>query len=81
MINWKVRFKNKVWLTTFVTFIISTVYQVLLMFDITPVITQDTIVRIAGGILQLLSLIGIIIDPTTKGVEDSTRALEYEEPN
>ena len=80
-INWKVRFKNKAWLTTFITFILSTVYQVLAMFDINPALTHDNAMQIVATILQLLSLLGVIIDPTTKGVGDSDRALGYDKPN
>lgn len=81
MINWKVRFRNKVWLTTFVTFIIATVYQFLAMFDVAPAITQDSVMQVIAAVLQLLSLLGVIVDPTTKGIADSNRALTYDEPN
>ena len=72
-INWTVRLKNKVWLATFLSFIVSTVYQWLGYFDIAPVVTQD-------AVLQLVTLLGLIVDPTTAGVADSQRALGYEEP-
>ena len=81
MINWKVRFKNKVWLTAFVSFLISTVFQLLGMFEIALPVTQDTVAQVAATALQLLSLLGIIVDPTTKGMDDSVRAMEYTEPN
>jgi len=32
------------------------------------------------AVLQVLSLLGLIVDPTTAGVADSQRALGYEEP-
>ena len=80
-INWKVRFKNKVWLAAFITFLVSTVYQFLAMFEIAPVLTQDAVMQIVAAVLQLLSLLGVVVDPTTKGLGDSTRALGYEEPN
>lgn len=81
MINWKVRFRNKVWLTTFITFIVATVYQLLAMFDVAPAITQDSVMQVIAAVLQLLSLLGVIVDPTTKGIADSNRALTYDEPN
>ncbi len=80
-INWKVRFKNKVWLTAFITFAVSTVYQFLKMFEIAPVLTQDAVMQAVAVILQLLSLLGVVVDPTTKGLGDSARALGYDEPN
>mgnify|MGYP000855895464 CR=1 FL=1 len=80
-INWKVRFKNKVWLAAFITFLVSTVYQFLAMFEIVPIITQDAVMQAVAVVLQLLSLLGVVVDPTTKGLGDSTRALGYDEPN
>ena len=80
-INWKVRFKNKVWLTAFITFLMSTVYQLLNMCNIAPVLTQDAVMQAVAAILQLLSLLGVVVDPTTKGLGDSVRAQGYEEPN
>lgn len=79
-INWKVRFRNKVWLTAFLAFILSTVYQVLAMFDVMPAITQDTIAQVIAAVLQLLTLMGVIVDPTTKDFADSPRALGYKVP-
>ena len=79
-INWTVRLKNKVWLATMISFLISTVYQWLGYFDIAPVVTQDAVLQLASAVLQILSLLGLIVDPTTAGMGDSARALGYEEP-
>lgn len=80
-INWKVRFKNKVWLTAFITFVVSTVYQAMATFEVAPALTQDAVMQVAASVLQLLSLLGVVVDPTTKGLGDSERALGYKEPN
>ena len=74
-INWTVRLKNKVWLATMISFLISTVYQWLGYFDIAPVVTQDAVLQLASAVLQILSLLGLIVDPTTAGMGDSARAL------
>lgn len=79
-INWKVRFKNKVWLSTFISLIIGFVYNILAMFDIAPVITQNAVTQVVGQVLTLLGLLGVLVDPTTEGVNDSNRAMAYEEP-
>ena len=79
-INWTVRLKNKVWLATMISFLISTVYQWLGYFDIAPMVTQDAVLQLASAVLQVLSLLGLIVDPTTAGVADSERAMKYEEP-
>lgn len=80
-INWKVRFKNAAWLGPFLTFIVGTIFQFLAMFDIFPKITQAEVMQIVTAVLQLLGILGIIVDPTTKGIGDSERALSYTEPN
>ena len=51
-INWTVRLKNKVWLATFLSFIVSTVYQWLGYFDIAPVVTQDAVLQLVTAVLQ-----------------------------
>ena len=79
-LNWKVRFKNKVWLTTFFGLIVGFVYNILAMFDIFPKVTQHVVTQIIGEVLTFLGLIGVIVDPTTAGIEDSERAMGYEEP-
>ena len=79
-INWKVRFKNKVWLGSFLSLIISFAYSMLGLFDIFPVVTRNNVVEILNQILTFLGLIGVIVDPTTAGIGDSERAMGYEEP-
>ena len=80
MINWKVRFRNKTWLTMFISLVVGFVFNILRAFDVVPVVTESLVMNIAGQILTLLGLVGVIVDPTTAGVGDSERALGYEEP-
>lgn len=79
-INWKVRFKNKVFLASFLGLIISFVFSMLQLFDIYPTITENQILNILNQFLTFLGLIGVITDPTTAGVNDSNRAMNYTEP-
>ena len=79
-INWKVRFKNKVFLTSFISLIVGFVYSILALFDVYPTITKNTLLGIIDQILIFLGLIGVIVDPTTAGIEDSDRAMGYDEP-
>lgn len=79
-INWKVRFKNKVWLGCFIAAIVSFIFTILAMFDIYPIITEDQIMRVVNSVLMVMSMTGLLIDPTTNGVGDSERALGYDEP-
>lgn len=79
-INWKVRFKNKVWLSSFISLIVGFIYNVLSLFDIFPVLNESTAMKLVGEVLTLLGMFGVIADPTTEGLYDSQRALSYEEP-
>lgn len=79
-LNWKVRFKNKVWLGSFFSLVIGFVYSMLALFDVYPQVTQNIIVQLLNQILTFLGLIGVIVDPTTAGIGDSDRAMGYEEP-
>lgn len=79
-INWKLRLQNKATLTTLILAIIAFVYQVLGIFGIVPGIDQNTMVNTCGLIINLLVAVGIVVDPTTAGISDSTKALEYTEP-
>ena len=78
--NWKVRFRNKTWLTLFVSLIIGFVFNILKLFDVVPVVTENTVATIAAQVLEFLGLIGVLVDPTTVGVGDSNRAMSYIEP-
>ena len=78
--NWKVRFRNKTWLTMFISLIIGFVFNILKMFDIFPKVTQNMIMEIVSQVLTFLGLMGVIVDPTTAGIGDSDRAMRYEEP-
>ena len=79
-INWKVRFKNKVWLGSFFSLVVGFIYSLLALFDVFPAVTQNLVVQLLNQVLTFLGLIGVIVDPTTAGIGDSERALGYEEP-
>lgn len=78
--NWKVRFKNKVWLGMFLSLIVGFIFNLLKMFEVYPPFTENTVMNIINQVLTFLGLIGVIVDPTTAGIEDSNRAMGYDEP-
>ena len=79
-INWKLRFQNKASLTAIIVAMIALVYQVMGLCGVTPSISESQIVEVAGMAINLLCLLGILVDPTTDGVGDSTQALDYSVP-
>lgn len=79
-INWKVRFKNKTWLSLFLSLIVGFVFNMLALFDVYPPVTENVVMNVISQILQFLGLIGVLVDPTTSGLDDSQRAMGYVEP-
>lgn len=78
-INLKVRMKNKTFVITMLTTVIAFIYQMLAQFEIVPKVTQDQTIQILMLIVNILAGLGILVDPTTKGVSDSERALGYKD--
>lgn len=79
-INWKVRFKNKPWLASFLSLIIGFIFSILSLFDVYPSVTKSMVLQIIEQVLTFLGLIGVLVDPTTAGLDDSNRAMGYEKP-
>lgn len=80
MINWKLRLKNKTTLLALCVTVIAFVYQILGLFNVVPSVSEDTITQLVTMLINILATLGIIVDPTTAGISDSNRALEYENP-
>lgn len=78
--NWKLRLKNKTTLLSLALTVIAFVYNILGAFEIVPAISQDSLVQLITLIINFLAVIGIVVDPTTAGIMDSERAMNYEEP-
>lgn len=80
-INWKVRIKQPAFWIATIPVMITFVYSVLAFAGFTPSITEDIAQNLFIAVVALLAQFGIIVDPTTKGVSDSDRAMKYNEPN
>jgi len=76
-INWKARFKNKAFLISFIALILSFVYKALEIFEIIPKISESELFDSLCVIVNFLGLMGVVVDPTTKGLSDSKLALTY----
>ncbi|MBR5583115.1 MAG: phage holin [Lachnospiraceae bacterium] len=79
-INWKVRLQNKPVLMAILGGIIGLVYQILGIVGIVPSISEDEVVNLIGMFVNMLVLIGVVVDPTTEGICDSDCAMGYEKP-
>ncbi len=80
-INWKVRLKNPVFWLTVIPAVITFVYTVLGAVGVVPSLSEDVVVNIVTALISALTTIGVLVDPTTKGVGDSERAMSYDAPN
>lgn len=81
-INWTVRIKNKLFWVTIIPMVLLLAQQVCALFGISFDISglSESLVSIVGTVFGILALIGIIADPTTKGLSDSARAMTYKTP-
>ncbi len=80
-INWKLRLKNRATLSTLIGLVAAIIYQILGWFGIIPKVPITDLLDAVSVILEALALLGIIVDPTTQGVSDSERAMQYVIPN
>lgn len=60
--------------------LVAFVYTILGAFDVVPAVSENDIVNIITSIITALATLGVLIDPTTKGISDSDLAMSYEKP-
>lgn len=79
-INWKLRLQNKTTLVTLIALCVTFVYQVLGLFGVVPTVSQDEVINTIGLLINILVVLGVVVDPTTNGISDSNNALNYKTP-
>ena len=81
-INWAVRIKNKqfwVALIPALALVVQAVAGVVgYTLDLSTLVGK--VLAVVDSVFAVLVILGIVVDPTTKGVGDSVRALSYDEP-
>ena len=81
-VNWLIRLKNKAFWVAAIPALALVVQSVAALFGYT--LQLDTLVgkilAVVDAVFALLVILGIVVDPTTVGVNDSNRAMEYTEP-
>lgn len=82
MINWKVRLRNR-------AFWLALIPAVLLLAQVCAApfgyewdfgVLNQQLAAIVNALFAVLAILGVVTDPTTEGVSDSYRALNYSEP-
>ena len=83
MINWKVRILNKTFWITLVPALALLLQTFLSVFNIKLELgeTIDKLLVFINALFAVFVIVGVVNDPTTAGVSDSTRAMTYERPN
>lgn len=82
MINWTVRIKNKNFWIALIPAVLVLVQVVLAVFGITIDLSDlgEKLLAVVNALFVVLSILGIVNDPTTAGVGDSERAMTYDKP-
>lgn len=82
MINWKVRLKNKSFWVALIPALLLLIQAVAYVFGFTLDLSElgDKILAVVNALFAVLSILGIVTDPTTEGVSDSMLAMTYDEP-
>ncbi|MBC2196317.1 phage holin [Listeria booriae] len=81
-INWKVRVWNLQFWIAIIPLGIVLLQQILNWFGIlVPAdVINDEALKFVNTVFLILGLMGIVVDPTTKGTSDSEQALTYQRP-
>ena len=81
-VNWKVRIKNVNFWLMIIPAILLLAQLVLDLFGIHMDFGElgNKLKAIVNAVFAILTLLGVVNDPTTDGLNDSKRALGYEEP-
>lgn len=82
MINWKVRFSNKQFWISFIPAVLLLIQVVAAVFGYTLDLGDlgNKLLAVVNALFAVLALLGIVTDPTTAGVSDSTQAMTYDKP-
>lgn len=80
--NWKVRIKNKTFWLTVIPAVLLLIQVVAAVFGYTLDFGDlgNKLLAVVNAVFALLAILGIVNDPTTAGVADSTQAMNYKEP-
>ena len=82
MINWKVRIKNKNFWISLIPAVLLLVQVIAAVFGYTLDLGElgDKLLAVVNALFAVLTILGIVTDPTTAGIGDSKQALAYETP-
>lgn len=81
-INWEVRIKNKTFWLALIPAVLLLVQVVAAVFGYTLDLGDlgNKLLDVVNAVFALLVILGVVNDPTTKGVSDSKQAMTYTIP-
>ena len=81
-INWLVRIKNKQFWLALIPAVLLLAQVVAAVFGYTLDLggLGDKLVDVANALFAVLVILGVVADPTTKGITDSAQAMTYDKP-
>lgn len=81
-INWLVRIKNKQFWLTLIPAVLLLIQVMAAVFGYTLDFGDlgNKLLAVVNALFAVLTILGIVTDPTTKGVSDSVQAMTYEKP-
>ena len=82
MINWKVRIKNKNFWLAIIPAVLLLITQIGAIFglQIDTALIGEQLAAVVSTIFLILTILGIVTDPTTEGISDSALAMTYDAP-
>ena len=81
-INWKVRIKSKTFWLAVIPAVLLLIQAVAAVFGYTLDLGDlgNRLVDVVNTLFAVLTMIGVVTDPTTAGISDSQQALTYTDP-
>lgn len=82
MINWTVRVKNKTFWVALIPAVLLLIQAVASVFGLTVDLSDlgSKLLAVVEALFVVLTILGIVVDPTTQGVSDSQQAMTYDTP-
>lgn len=82
MINWKIRVQNKTFWLALVPAFLLLIQALAQVFNISLNFSElnKDLLGVVNALFTVLAIVGVVADPTTKGLSDSTQALTYSKP-
>lgn len=82
MINWTVRIKNKTFWVALIPAVLLLIQAVASVFGLAVDLSDlgSKLLAVVEALFVVLTILGIVTDPTTAGISDSAQAMTYDTP-